>query len=228
MLAAVCCHSHLQPCVSSSRGLTRLIKPTIVTSTRDEPRQPSCLFRFFSFFLFVVFTQNVFCLTEEEEEKKQSYKNSSPSKCPKVSLVGIEASSLSWQGGKENVKYSLNVRWWQMKCLGAAALPHRPPPSLPPPIPPSPVPPLNPSASCRSVRLPVSVPIRFHLIHVTSINTQSSPDKSRPLSPSPHSTTTQPAPPAYRCLLPCVAWHHSLLHLSTSSLQLFVFSSGRK
>lgn len=43
--------------------------------------------------------------------------------------------------------------------------------------------PLNPSASCRSVRLPVSVPIRFHLIHVTSINTQSSPDKSRPLSP---------------------------------------------
>ncbi len=40
----------------------------------------------------------------------------------------------------------------------------------------------NPSASCRSVRLPVSVPIRFHLIHVTSINTQSSSDKSHPLS----------------------------------------------
>lgn len=50
-------------------------------------------------------------------------------------------------------------------------------------LPPSFLPPLNPSASCRSVRLPVSVPIRFHLIHVTSINTQSSPDKSRPLSP---------------------------------------------
>lgn len=52
-----------------------------------------------------------------------------------------------------------------------------------PSAPPFPLPPLNPSASCRSVRLPVSVPIRFHLIHVTSINTQSSPDKSRPLSP---------------------------------------------
>lgn len=56
--------------------------------------------------------------------------------------------------------------------------------------------PLNPSASCRSVRLPVSVPIRFHLIHVTSINTQSSPDKSRPLSPP--------------LCLSCVAVHHSL------------------
>lgn len=43
----------------------------------------------------------------------------------------------------------------------------------------------NPSASCRSVRLPVSVPIRFHLIHVTSINMQSSSDKSRPLSLPP-------------------------------------------
>lgn len=52
------------------------------------------------------------------------------------------------------------------------------PVSLTPPHPPP-----HPSASCRSVRLPVSVPIRFHLIHVTSINTQSSPDKSRPLSP---------------------------------------------
>lgn len=45
--------------------------------------------------------------------------------------------------------------------------------------------PFNPSASCRSVRLPVSVPIRFHLIHVTSINMQSSSDKSRPLSLPP-------------------------------------------
>lgn len=61
---------------------------------------------------------------------------------------------------------------------------------LPPPSP------LNPSASCRSVSLPVSVPIRFHLIHVTSINTQSSPDKSRPLSPP--------------LCLSCVAVHHSL------------------
>lgn len=51
------------------------------------------------------------------------------------------------------------------------------------PSPSAPSYPPNPSASCRSVRLPVSVPIRFHLIHVTSINTQSSPDKSRPLSP---------------------------------------------
>lgn len=63
--------------------------------------------------------------------------------------------------------------------LLSAPLPHSlslSPPSHPPLH-------LNPSASCRSVRLPVSVPIRFHLIHVTSINTQSSPDKSRPLSP---------------------------------------------
>lgn len=36
---AVRCHSHSQPCVSSSRGVTRLIKPTIMTQTRDEPRQ---------------------------------------------------------------------------------------------------------------------------------------------------------------------------------------------
>lgn len=46
---AVRCHSHSQPCVSSSRGVTRLIKPTIMTQTRDEPRQRSrfslwCLF----------------------------------------------------------------------------------------------------------------------------------------------------------------------------------------
>lgn len=64
------------------------------------------------------------------------------------------------------------------------------------PFPVPPPSPLNPSASCRSVRLPVSVPIRFHLIHVTSINTQSSPDKSRPLSPP--------------LCLSCVAVHHSL------------------
>lgn len=66
--------------------------------------------------------------------------------------------------------------------------------SLSPSLPLSPL--LNPSASCRSVRLPVSVPIRFHLIHVTSINTQSSPDKSRPLSPP--------------LCLSCVALHHSV------------------
>lgn len=66
-------------------------------------------------------------------------------------------------------------------------------------------PPLNPSASCRSVRLPVSVPIRFHLIHVTSINTQSSPDKSRPLSPP--------------LCLSCVALHHSVFLNKLSSTQ---------
>lgn len=68
--------------------------------------------------------------------------------------------------------------------------------------------PLNPSASCRSVRLPVSVPIRFHLIHVTSINTQSSPDKSRPLSPP--------------LCLSCVALHHSVFPNKLSSSQLLV------
>lgn len=73
--------------------------------------------------------------------------------------------------------------------------------SLSPSLPLSP--PLNPSASCRSVRLPVSVPIRFHLIHVTSINTQSSPDKSRPLSPP--------------LCLSCVALHHSVFPNKLSS-----------
>lgn len=73
-------------------------------------------------------------------------------------------------------------------CCSASSRLHYPSVSIPssfPCLPYSPFlsPPLNPSASCRSVRLPVSVPIRFHLIHVTSINTQSSPDKSRPLSP---------------------------------------------
>lgn len=68
--------------------------------------------------------------------------------------------------------------------------------------------PLNPSASCRSVRLPVSVPIRFHLIHVTSINTQSSPDKSRPLSPP--------------LCLSCVALHHSVFPNKLFSTQSLV------
>lgn len=76
-------------------------------------------------------------------------------------------------------------------------------PSSFPCLPHSPFPPLNPSASCRSVRLPVSVPIRFHLIHVTSINTQSSPDKSRPLSPP--------------LCLSCVALHHSVFPNKLSS-----------
>lgn len=76
--------------------------------------------------------------------------------------------------------------------------------SLSPSLPLSPSP-LNPSASCRSVRLPVSVPIRFHLIHVTSINTQSSPDKSRPLSPP--------------LCLSCVALHHSVFPNKLSSPQ---------
>lgn len=70
------------------------------------------------------------------------------------------------------------------------------------------LPPLNPSASCRSVRLPVSVPIRFHLIHVTSINTQSSPDKSRPLSPP--------------LCLSCVALYHSVFPNKLSSPQSLV------
>ena len=76
--------------------------------------------------------------------------------------------------------------------------------------------PLNPSASCRSVRLPVSVPIRFHLIHVTSINTQSSPDKSRPLSPP--------------LCLSRVAVHHSLLPNEPSLLSLLTYkrSSTRR
>lgn len=78
-------------------------------------------------------------------------------------------------------------------------LPHSSPP---------PQPPLHPSASCRSVRLPVSVPIRFHLIHVTSINTQSSPDKSRPLSPP--------------LCLSCVALHHSVFPNKLSSPQWLV------
>lgn len=78
--------------------------------------------------------------------------------------------------------------------------------SLSPSLPLSP--PLNPSASCRSVRLPVSVPIRFHLIHVTSINTQSSPDKSRPLSPP--------------LCLSCVALHHSVFPNKLSSPQSLV------
>lgn len=78
------------------------------------------------------------------------------------------------------------------------------------PVPP-PSSPLNPSASCRSVRLPVSVPIRFHLIHVTSINTQSSPDKSRPLSPP---------------RLSRVAVHHSLLPNEPPLLSLLMFKPG--
>lgn len=78
--------------------------------------------------------------------------------------------------------------------------------SLTPSLPLSPL--LNPSASCRSVRLPVSVPIRFHLIHVTSINTQSSPDKSRPLSPP--------------LCLSCVALHHSVFPSKLSSPQSLV------
>lgn len=80
-------------------------------------------------------------------------------------------------------------------CGGEKVL-YSPPFCLSSPVSVTPPSPLNPSASCRSVSLPVSVPIRFHLIHVTSINTQSSPDKSRPLSPP--------------LCLSCVAVHHSL------------------
>jgi len=67
---------------------------------------------------------------------------------------------------------------------------------------------LNPSASCRSVRLPVSVPIRFHLIHVTSINTQSSSDKSHPLS--------------LPLRLSTVAVHHPIFSVSTYTVSVSI------
>lgn len=94
------------------------------------------------------------------------------------------------------------VFYWPLFCLSSPSpFPVAPPCS-----------PLNPSASCRSVRLPVSVPIRFHLIHVTSINTQSSPDKSRPLSPP--------------LCLSRVAVHHSLLPNDPPLLSLRTYKPG--
>lgn len=106
--------------------------------------------------------------------------------------------AIHWQNSFHSAMYSSKKMFnLPLFCLFSTALLclHSLFRSLSPSLPLS-LPPLNPSASCRSVRLPVSVPIRFHLIHVTSINTQSSPDKSRPLSPP--------------LCLSCVALHHSV------------------
>lgn len=127
-------------------------------------------------------------------------------------LIGSGAASFNvWCHKTLSVVYSSKMVCFICLCSASSPL-HYPSLSqslflsLSPSLPLSPPP--NPSASCRSVRLPVSVPIRFHLIHVTSINTQSSPDKSRPLSPP--------------LCLSCVALHHSVFPNKLSSPQLLV------
>lgn len=103
LLAAVRCHSHSQPCVSSSRGFTRLIKPTIVTPMRDEPRQPSCFFYFF-LSLSCRFFSKCFCSGEERKTKQNvAFKTLHQPRRLEVSLAS-GGGKLVARGGKGDKK----------------------------------------------------------------------------------------------------------------------------
>lgn len=176
--SAVPCHSQSHPCVSSSRRVTCLIS----RQSWDARETSLTTLSPFSFCWFKCFkgsggfSFNVWChKTLSVPIYSCKMVCFSVSALPPLDYITILSLSLS------------HILFLSLS------------PSLPLSLP------LNPSASCRSVRLPVSVPIRFHLIHVTSINTQSSPDKSRPLSPP--------------LCLSCVALHHSVFPNKLSSPQ---------